>query len=109
MQRVNLKDYITVYTEGEADSSAVRFRAGTSDLADMAWSPDSKLIAVWDSPLAYRVAVYQREGGCVGTYEAYDGALGIRCVQWSPDSQLLAIGSYDQVCATLLFSVPFQV
>jgi WD40 repeat protein len=86
-----------VYTEGEPDSSASRFRVATSDLADLAWSPDSKLIAVWDSPLTHKVGIYKRDGSCVGNIEGYEGALGIRCVRWSPDSQLLAIGSFDQV------------
>jgi WD40 repeat protein len=97
LQRNNLKDYVTIYTEGEPDSSATRIRSATSDLAGLAWAPDGKLLAVWDSPLSYTVAVYKRDGACVGRFQAYEGALGIRCVSWSPDSQLLAIGSYDQV------------
>ena len=103
LQRVNLKDYITVYSEGEPDSSAVRIRTNTRDLADLAWSPDSKMIAAWDSPLAYRVSVYQPDGSLIGTFEAYEGALGVRSVQWSPDSQLLAVGSYDQVRSVKAF------
>ena len=97
MQRSNLKDYVAVYTEGEPDAKAARFRVSTRDLAGLAWSPTGETLAVWDSPLAYHVAVYKRDGMCVGQYQAYDGALGVRCVRWSPDGQLLAIGSYDQV------------
>ena len=97
LQRANLKDYIAIYTEGEADSAAVRFRVATSDLAGLAWSPDSKMIAAWDSALTYNVVVHKKDGACVGKFQAYEGALGIRCVQWSPNSQLLGIGSYDQV------------
>ena len=88
---------MAIYSQRDPDIEPTRFRVATSDLADLAWAPDGSMLAVWDSALAYKVAVYRPDGACVGTYQAYDGALGIRCVTWSPDSQLLAIGSYDQV------------
>jgi hypothetical protein len=31
------------------------FEVGTSDLADLEWSPTDSTIAVWDSPLEYKV------------------------------------------------------
>jgi WD40 repeat protein len=97
MQRANLKDYILIYEESAQENAAKNFRVSTSDLANIAWSPDGLLLAAWDSPLSYNVSIYNTNGVCVGSYQAYQGGLGIRCVSWSKDSQLLAVGSYDQV------------
>jgi len=35
--------------------SVHRFLVDTLDAADLAWSPDGGKLAVWDSPLAYKV------------------------------------------------------
>jgi hypothetical protein len=98
MQRANFKDHISIYEDSSQENAAKKFRVSTSDLADIAWSPDGLLLAVWDSPFCYNLAIYNTTGACVGSYQAYQGRLGIRCVTWSKDSQLLAVGSYDQVC-----------
>lgn len=55
-------------------------------------------VAVWDSVLFYKMLVYGVDGKLVGSYSAYEGALGIKSVTWSPSGQFISIGSYDQVC-----------
>ena len=71
----------------------------TSDLADLAWSPDGGAIAVWDSPLEYKLLVYAADGRALAKHCAYEHALGVKggSVAWSPSGQLLAVGSFDQV------------
>lgn len=68
----------------------------TADAAGLAFSPDGRYLAVWDSCLNYKICIYTLQGRLCGTYSAYENALGIKSVQWSPSSQLLAVGSYDQ-------------
>ena len=63
---------------------------------DLAYSPDGRYIAAWDSVLSYRVVVYTESGECVANYSAYADALGVRSVAWSPPGDVLAVGSYDQ-------------
>ena len=72
------------------------FPVDTKDLAGLVWSPDGKVICIWDSVLDYKVLLYSIDGRCVASYSAYEHALGVKCVTWSPSSQFLAIGSYDQ-------------
>jgi len=71
----------------------------TSDLSDLAWSPDGGAIAVWDHALEYKLLVYAADGRKLAQHVAYEHALGIKggSVAWSPSGQLLAVGSYDQV------------
>lgn len=68
------------------------------DAADLAWSPDSSKLAVWDSAFTYNVLVLAADGSSLGSYSGYQDGLGIRSVGWSPGGDLLAVGSYDQVC-----------
>lgn len=91
----------------------------TNDLEDIAWSPDGRFIAAWETVLdvsldhygrflicqchhhllQYSVYIYYPDGRQVASYSAYDVGLGIKSVRWSPSSQFLAIGSFDQkVC-----------
>jgi WD40 repeat protein len=74
-----------------------RVQLQTMDAADIAWSPDSSKLAVWDSPLTYAVHVLGPDGASLGSYSAYGDGLGVRSVSWSPGGDLLAVGSYDQV------------
>lgn len=94
-ERRDCKDYVSVFDC--SDWQLLRnFPVDTDDLVGLAWSPDGKVIGVWDSILYYKVLLYSMDGRHVATYSAYDDALGVKCVQWSPSSQFLAIGSYDQ-------------
>lgn len=76
------------------------------DLAGLRWAPDGSVLAVWESPLEYKMLIYSLSGHCLATYSAYQWSLGIKSVAWSPSSQFLAIGSYDnKVCKLCLLSV----
>lgn len=94
-ERRDCKDYVSIFdcTEWQVLRN---FPVDTDDLAGLAWSPDGKVLCVWDSNLYYKVLLYSIDGRCIATYSAYDHALGIKSIRWSPSSQFLAIGSYDQ-------------
>jgi hypothetical protein len=55
VQRVNLKDYLLIYTEGSALEDCTRFRLATQDADECAWNPDGSVLAVRDSPLYHQV------------------------------------------------------
>ncbi|KAJ1540124.1 WD repeat-containing protein wrap73, partial [Cladochytrium tenue] len=88
------KDTVSVY-DCEDWSLLKHFPVETSDLEDLAWSPDGRYIAVWDSLLEYRVAIYHPDGRKAASYSAYEHGLGVKTVSWSPSGQFLAVGSYD--------------
>ena len=94
-ERRDCKDHISLFDCSQWQ--LVRhFPVETSDLAGLSWSPDAKVLCVWDSVLDYKVFLYSLDGRCLSTFSAYDHALGVKCVRWSPTSQFLAIGSFDQ-------------
>lgn len=94
-RRVDCRDVISLFST-ESWRELVAAPADTADLAGLHWSPNSAYLAVWDSPLEYRVAIYTRDGRHCETFTAYEHALGVRAVAWSPGSQFLAVGSYDE-------------
>ncbi|KAI8896244.1 hypothetical protein BC833DRAFT_541597 [Globomyces pollinis-pini] len=94
------KDFISIYDCSDWTLTK-RFPIQTSDLFDLAWSPDGRFIAVWESFLTYNIFIYHPDGRLAGTYSAYDNMLGIMSVKWSPSAQFLAIGSFDQKCRLL--------
>lgn len=72
------------------------FETDTDDLAGVKWSPDGRVLCVWEHCLWYKVLIYTMDGRCLSTFKAYDWALGVKKIAWSPTSQFLAVGSYDQ-------------
>ena len=96
MQRSDCKEYVSLVNCNNW-SLCSRVAVPTQDLADLAWAPDSRSFAVWDTLLTYKLLIYSSEGKRLATYSAYQDALGIRAVQWSPCGQMLAVGSHDQV------------
>ncbi|ORY45197.1 YVTN repeat-like/Quino protein amine dehydrogenase [Rhizoclosmatium globosum] len=68
----------------------------TTDLEDIAWSPDGRFIAMWDTILEYKVLIYSPDGRLISSYSAYENGLGIKGVSWSPSAQFLAVGSFDE-------------
>ncbi|CAH1774533.1 unnamed protein product [Owenia fusiformis] len=94
-ERRECKDFISVFA-CNTWQLVKHFETSTEDLAGVKWSPDGKVLCVWDSCLQYKVLLYSVDGRCLSTYSAYDHALGIKTVSWSPTSQFLALGSYDQ-------------
>ncbi len=96
LQRHDCKDLVTIYST-KTWKPEVAIAVPTSDLADLAWSPDNCCLLVWDSALTYKALVYASDGDLLASYQAYSDALGIRSTCWSPSGQMLAIGSFDQV------------
>eukprot|EP00898_Chlorokybus_atmophyticus_P000443 jgi/Chlat1/139/Chrsp1S03234 len=94
-ERKDCKDYVSIFV-CEGWDVITSFPVETTDLADLAWSPDGSSIAVWDSCLDYQLCVYSADGRLITKYEAYKDALGIRSMAWSPSGSFIAIGSYDQ-------------
>ncbi|KAJ1913087.1 hypothetical protein IWQ60_009362 [Tieghemiomyces parasiticus] len=82
--------------KGEAQQVLATFGVDAIDCENLAWSPDGRYIAVWDTAVDYKVFVYNPLGVLKSTYQAYVDGLGIKSVRWDPFSQFLAIGSYDQ-------------
>uniref|UniRef100_A0A9J7XTA8 WD repeat containing, antisense to TP73 n=1 Tax=Cyprinus carpio carpio TaxID=630221 RepID=A0A9J7XTA8_CYPCA len=94
-ERRECKDYISVFVCD--DWHLLRhFESETQDLAGLEWSPNSCVLAVWDSCLEYKILLYSLDGRLLSSYSAYEWSLGIKSVAWSPSSQFLAIGSYDE-------------
>jgi WD40 repeat protein len=96
LQRKDCKDWLALYSTSGWELQT-RVQLQTLDAADIAWSPDSSKLAVWDCALTYAVHVLGSDGSSLGSYSAYSDGLGVRSVSWSPGGDLLAVGSYDQV------------
>lgn len=94
-ERRDCKDMISIF-DCSSWQLVQHFAVDTTDLAGIAWSPDGRVLAVWDSVLDYKVLLYSMDGSCLGSYSAYEHALGVKTVSWAPSSQFLAIGSFDE-------------
>ena len=94
-ERRDCKDLLSVF-ECSSWQLVQHFPVATQDLAGLRWSPDGRVLALWDSVLDYKVLMYTMDGHCLATYSAYDHALGVKTVTWSPSGQFLAIGSFDE-------------
>jgi len=95
LERRNYKDFVSVFA-CDGWEMLKHFATDTKDSADLAFSSNGCMIAIWDSKLEYKVAIYSLDGRFISAYSAYDFALGVKCVTWTPSNQFLAIGSYDQ-------------
>ncbi|KAJ8016408.1 hypothetical protein DPEC_G00006910 [Dallia pectoralis] len=94
-ERRDCRDHVSVFVCD--DWHLLRhFETETQDLAGLEWSPNSCVLAVWDSCLEYKVLLYSLDGRLLSSYSAYEWSLGIKSLAWSPSSQFLAIGSYDE-------------
>ncbi|KAJ8320294.1 hypothetical protein KUTeg_001881 [Tegillarca granosa] len=94
-ERRDCKDYISIFTCSTWEL-VKHFETDTDDLTGIEWSPDGRVLGVWECPLTYKVLLYSVDGRCIAKYSAYDNALGVKSIAWSPTSQFLALGSYDE-------------
>ncbi|KAJ3218127.1 WD repeat-containing protein wrap73 [Dinochytrium kinnereticum] len=94
-ERRESRDTLSVY-DCEDWTLLKHFPVDTVDLENVAWSPDGRYIAVWDTMLEYKVLIYFPDGRLIKSFSAYDHGLGVKTACWSPSSQFLAIGSYDE-------------
>ncbi|KAJ3217298.1 WD repeat-containing protein wrap73 [Clydaea vesicula] len=95
VERKECKDFISVF-DCEDWEMVKHFQTDTFDLEDIAWSPDGRFIAAWESSLDYKVLLYFPDGRLVSTFSREITGLGIKSVKWSPSAQFLAVGGYDK-------------
>lgn len=94
-ERRDCKDCVSLF-DCEQWKLVRNFPVDTNDLVGLKWSPDDRILCVWESSLEYRVLLYSIEGKNLAIFSAYENALGIKTVEWSPTGQFLAVGSFDQ-------------
>jgi WD40 repeat protein len=94
LERKECRDWISVYSIHQWELLR-KFPVETRDATDLALSPDSQVIALWESSVEYSIYFYSLDGRKLSQYTPYNDFLGIRTVTWSGEG-LLAIGSYDQ-------------
>ncbi len=94
-ERRDCKDFCSVFA---CDNWQLlkHFEVDTDDLEGLAWSPSGTTFAVWESPLEYKVLIYNIDGHCVNKFQPQKWTLGVKTAEWLPSGQLLAIGSFDQ-------------
>lgn len=96
-ERREHRDYIGIYSQ-EFWELIHRFKVDTTDLCDLSWSPDDRVLCCWDNPIDYRFLIYSPRGQMLAKFQAYENALGIKSLSFSPKGRFLAVGSYDQKC-----------
>ena len=99
-ERRNCKDYISIIA---CDSWQLlkNFETETNDLADLAWSPNGRVLAVWESNLEYKLLLYSLDGRLLSAYSRDEIGLGLKSVRWCTTGQFIAIGSYSQMVRLL--------
>ena len=68
--RQDSKDVIRIYST-ETWQPLSEFFADSVDMADLKWSPNGRMLAVWDSNLHYNVLIYSMDGRRLEHYSAY--------------------------------------
>jgi len=94
-ERRDCKDHISIF-DCMSWNLVKHFEPDTEDMSGLQWSPDGRVLCVWESCLKYKLLLYSVDGRCLATFAAYADALGTKSVCWAPTSQFLAAGSYDQ-------------
>ncbi|KXS21187.1 YVTN repeat-like/Quino protein amine dehydrogenase [Gonapodya prolifera JEL478] len=96
-ERRDGKDHVSVY-DAEEWVLLKNWPADTTDLEDLAWSPDGRYIALWESPLAYNLLIYHPDGRLVSRIASPPNpTLGVRSAAWHPGGQFIAVAGYDGV------------
>ena len=76
-ERRECKDYASIF-ECATWQLLKHFELETENLEGLAWSPNGTTFAVWDSPLEYKVLVYNVNGLCVNKFQPYKWSLGVK-------------------------------
>lgn len=94
-ERRDCKDFCSIFA---CDNWQLlkHFEVDTDNLEGLSWCPNGSTFAVWESPLEYKVLIYNIDGQCVNKFQPSKWTLGVKAVEWLPSGQLLAIGGYDQ-------------
>lgn len=112
LERNNGKDCVGIVCT--ADWTLVKhFTIDTTDAESLKWSPDGRVLAIWDSLFTYKLLLYSPDGRLVSSFCPLTNTipttvsattiipvqsepfLGIKVVEWSPSAQFLAVGSFD--------------
>jgi len=89
-----------------------QFPLDTDDMSGAVWCPLFNSLAIWDSPLKYRLLVYSQDGRVEFDYCAYEHQLGVKTVTFSPSGHLLAAGSHDgriRIFSTLAWTLVHEI
>ncbi|KAL8278653.1 hypothetical protein RQP46_008945 [Phenoliferia psychrophenolica] len=113
VERHSGRDHIGIY-----DAAAWRLirhfplPTPSSDVADLAWSPCGRYLAVWESLTDYILHIYTPDGRLISTFTPYATTLssddrreerstsgwvglGVRTVKWHPSGDWIAVGGWD--------------
>jgi len=94
VERRECRDCLNIFTG--SDWQLVRHSVlETEDCAGALWAPHRDCIALWDSPLYYRLLVVTLDGRVELDFCAYQHQLGVKAVCWAPSGALLAVASHD--------------
>ena len=76
-ERRDCKDFCSIF-ECSSWQLLKHFEVDTENLEGVAWSPNGSTFAVWESPLEYKVLVYNVSGQCVNKFQPYKWSLGVK-------------------------------
>ena len=94
VERREGRDCLNIFTG--SDWQLVRHTVlETEDCAGALWAPHRDCIALWDSPLYYRLLILTLDGRVELDFCAYQHQLGVKTVCWAPSGALLAVASHD--------------
>ncbi|KAI0274733.1 YVTN repeat-like/Quino protein amine dehydrogenase [Gloeopeniophorella convolvens] len=95
-ERHKSRDTVGVYDAAESFRLTRHFPLPTSSMTSLALSPTGNHLAVWDSPLEYKLFVLSLTGDVLGSFKPEpDPGFGIRNVVWHPSGMFLAVGGWD--------------
>jgi hypothetical protein len=77
LERTDCKDFVSIFA-CQSWEMVQHFPVDTVDAADMAWAADGRAVAVWDSPLDFRVAVHAPDGHRCATIAPQCDGLGVK-------------------------------
>lgn len=101
------ENYFAILTRGKAQDVLVilgndftpkkSIPLSTIDATELYWSKDNSFVAIPDSKDRHLLQVIDVNTENVSDYAAYEGFLGIECLQISPNSKIIALGNYDNM------------
>ncbi|KAJ3548329.1 hypothetical protein NMY22_g1298 [Coprinellus aureogranulatus] len=76
--------------------ATIHFPLPTSSIASFALSPTGTCVAVWDSPLEYKLCILSLSGDLLATFTPEpDPGFGVRNVVWHPNGLFLLVAGWD--------------
>ncbi|GJJ08763.1 hypothetical protein Clacol_002982 [Clathrus columnatus] len=95
-ERHKSKDTLGVYDTTQQYKLIRHVPLPSTSLASLSLSPTGNNIAIWESPLEFKLYILSLAGHLLATFTPdEDPGLGIRSVAWHPAGTYLAVGGYD--------------